>query len=269
MGNGIFKTLVAVILLAAAAFLCGSFAADGIKSAILPILLLVGSFSLLYLGKNCWWIIYVMISVVIDSPKSGILYFVFNALVLAPAIYWLVMAILGHVRITWHGVAIIDVLVMLLAGYMVVSWFRHPVYLNIMLDRFTAVDSVVVGGADYVICFFAVLAYIAVSIVPVSFEHFKKAIKLFVWASLFITFVYMMQKILMPENAAISQGEEEAGLANSRNFMFVGFSLTLMIFLLSKYTVWNILISPWKIVLAALASFGVLVSGFRSYMITI
>ena len=78
MGNGIFKTLVAVILLAAAAFLCGSLAADGIKSAILPILLLVGSFSLLYLGKNCWWIIYAMLPVVINGPKSGILFIIFN-----------------------------------------------------------------------------------------------------------------------------------------------------------------------------------------------
>lgn len=269
MGNGIFKTLVAVILLAAAAFLCGSLAADGIKSAILPILLLVGSFSLLYLGKNCWWVIYIMVAFTINSPRAGMASYVFSALCFIPAIYWLVMAILGHVRITWYGVVIIDVLVALLAGYMVVSWFRHPVYMSVMLNRVTAVDSILVGGADYVICFFALLAYIAVSIVPVSFEHFKKAIKFFAWASLFITFVYMMRNILMPANDAISQGEEEAGLANSRNFMFVGFALPLMIFLLSKYTVWNILISPWKIVLAALASFGLLVSGFRSYMITV
>ncbi len=265
MGNGIFKTLVAIIFLAAAAFLCGSLAADGITSAIMPILLVVGGFSLLYLGKNCWWVPYVMLPLIINSPQFGSIYLVYNALLLAPVIYWVVMAILGHVKITWHGVVCIDVLAAILVGYMALSWFRHPVYLNIMLNRFTALDSVSVGGSDYIVCFFAVLAYVAVSIIPVRFEQLKNALKLFTGISLLVGFVFMLKALLSPEDATVIEPQNGEG-EELRNFSFLKFSIPLMTILLCKYSVVSILCSPWKLALAAISGFGIFISGFRSYI---
>ena len=269
MGNGIFKTLVAIILLATVAFLCGSLAADGVKSAIVPILILAGSFFLLYMGKNCWWLVYLLLPLVTGTPTSGMRYIVVNCVLLAPVVYWFIMAILGRVRLTWYGVPSIDILVASLAGYMLVSWFRHPVYLNIMLNRLTADDSVLIGGADYVVCIFVVLTYIAISVIPVKFEQFVKALKFFTWMSLLVSFAYMVISLAFPGEAQMEPGMSEKTYDNSRVFEYLKFSSLMITLLLCKYSVWDILISPWKFLWAAIAGLGVMVAGFRSSMMYI
>lgn len=265
MGNGIFKTLVVAIFLAAAAFLCGSFAADGIKSAIVPILLVIGAFVLIYLGKNCWWLLYLMIPAVTAVRQEGSLYLLLNAVLLLPAVYWLVMTVFGRVKLTWHRVLPIDAVVAVFVAYFVLSWFRHPVYLNILLDRFTVSDNILVGGADYVVCFFATMGYVAISAIPVDFGKFTKVLKIFAWVSLLVGGGIMAQSILyksaLPMEAGIQEGE------GARDGKYLGLATPLLTLLLCKYSVWKILFSPWRLILSAIAGWGLCVSGFRSRLL--
>lgn len=269
MGGNLFKTIVAIILLAALAFVAGSLAADGAKQALMPIGILVGLFVLVYLGKNCWWLVY---AASILTPLLGISLFknfpVAYALSAVLLFYWFIMYVLGQVKITWYGLAPLDVITGVFVVYFMTTWIRHPVYLNVMVDDLLAEGDVMMGGRPYVWAVAGTLVYIFISIVPIKLQTLIKTLKILVWLVLPLALLGAVKIYLLGGGVDEAEGETMGeAIMGGRFGAFMGVSRSLYIFLVCKYSVMGFVVSPLKAGLLLSAVCGMALSGFRELML--
>ena len=265
MGGNLFKTIVAILVLALLAFLAGSLAADGAKQALMPVGLIVGLFVLLYLGKNCWWLVY---AASVLTPLLGISLFqnfpVAYALSAVLLVYWLVMAAVGQVKITWHRLWPLDIITGVFLLYFMITWIRHPVYLNVMVDDLLAEGDVQFGGKPYVWAVAATLLYIFISIVPVKLEELIKVLKVLTWFIIPLALLGAAKVILMGGSVTPDGEDMGSAISNSRFNAFMGVSNSVYILLVCKYSVSVFAMSPLKSTLLLMSALGLALSGFRS-----
>lgn len=269
MGGNLFKTIVAIILLAALAFVAGSLAADGAKQALMPIGILVGLFVLVYLGKNCWWLVY---AASILTPLLGISLFqnfpVAYALSTVLLFYWFIMYVLGQVKITWYGLAPLDVITGVFVVYFMTTWIRHPVYLNVLVDDLLAEGDVMMGGKPYVWAVAGTLVYIFISIVPIKLQTLIKTLKILVWLVLPLALLGAVKIYLLGGGVNEAEGETMGeAISGGRFGAFMGVSGTLYRYMLCKYSLIGIVLSPWKLFIVLISLAGMAISGFRSSLL--
>lgn len=266
MGTGSLKTIVVLILLSVLAFAAGSMASEGAKQALLPVSILMGVVTLLCLGKHCWVCAYAAPPILALFPlgvlsKLPLMYAV-AALLL---VYWIIMYTLGHVKIVWHKGLALDILVFVFSVYFLFTWVRYPVTLEVFRNPVTDSDDVLVGGAEYVWCIFALLFYVFVSIVPMTISRFGSLCKLVFWVCL----IFIVGTTLIGlDNSSVEQQVAETELSEQmtggryRGLMRLG--QTLCNFLACQYSLFSIICSPWKLGVFLFGLVGIALSGFRS-----
>lgn len=269
MGGNLFKTIVAIILLAALAFVAGSLAADGAKQALMPIGILVGLFVLVYLGKNCWWLVY---AASILTPLLGISLFknfpVAYALSAVLLFYWFIMYVLGQVKITWYGLAPLDVITGVFVVYFMTTWIRHPVYLNVLVDDLLAEGDVMMGGQPYVWAVAGTIVYIFISIVPIKLQTLIKTLKILVWLVLPLALLGAVKIYLLGGGVNEAEGETMGeAISGGRFGAFSYLSSSVYTFLVIKYSCMGFITSPLKAGLLIMALGGMAVAGFREMML--
>ena len=260
MTSGVVKSVVLFLLLAVFSLVAGSMVADSAKEAIIPALLVGGIGALLWLGKNCWWIIFIVPPIINAfgfMPNMPVGYAAAGIVM----VYWIMLSMLGHARLTWNGVKHLDIVTLVLFLFLLSTWVRNPVtieYFSSIYDEGYA-DF---GGRVYVWCLASIVFYISLSVIPLKLESIIKVLKVAFWLSFMVTFLLAIKTILTPspESVAVaSLGEENL---RSSPLMASGVSLAHLLF--SKYAILGILLSPWKLSLI-IASFAVVAkSGFRS-----
>lgn len=224
MGTGIIKNIIIGIILMVLAFVVGSMAADGARDSLLILGGIVGAFVLLYLGKNCWWLIYVL-PPVLSLIDLGI-FSSFPAAYMICAVvlvYWIVLRMMGYVRIVWHGVIWMDFLTLVLIAYYAHSYYLHPVELMIFSDA----DTEFVGGKEYIFCAAAAICYLSLSIVPCTMERLNKVLR---WA--FLGQVAMVILLFI-----VNRG----GMFRVGNLIYVAMAC--------KYPLMGLVVAPWKLLL--------------------
>ena len=261
MGGNLFKTIVGTLVLAALAFVTGSLVADGAKIAMAPIAIIVGLFTMLCLGKNCWVLICILppligmlqISVVANFPVA----YLIAAVVL---VYWLLMAIMGYVKVTWTSLPALDVITAIFVLYFALTWTWNPVYLNFFVDEFTTEGEVMLGGKAYVWCAFSAILYITMSIIPMERKSVIKLLKWLVWISIVMGALSSVIGLVKAGGYSTESAETE------RYSPFYNIASALYIALLSHWSLLGIVCSPWKFALLLVSAFGIAMSGFRSNM---
>lgn len=174
MGNNGVKGIVLVALLVIVSLIIGSQISDNRVVSVGIVAAMVGAFVLLYMGKNAWWLIFLAPPVAEVLPMMPHIMALSLALLIAPAIlgYWLLMWIMGYVRIKWNTLWFTDLLILLIFIYHCFSYYRHPVAVYML-----GLDSDNVGGKEYGLILLGILSYIAVSCLPITFEQTKKTLK--------------------------------------------------------------------------------------------
>ncbi len=257
MQGGAFKNIIIFLLLAVLAFVAGSLASDGAQVALLPVVLVLGSFFLLYLGKNCWWLIFMVppvfaladLSVLKNFPIS----FVICGIVL---VYWLLMYIMGYVKVTWNGFAPLDVLNFILLTYFLSTWIANPVTLQIFTS-ITDEGYADVGGKEYFWAIGCVVAYLALSLIPISLESLIKVLK---WTFI----VSCIMAVIMCAKGLVLGGGYSTELAETTRYSpFYGVGSVSFDYLFAKFPVMGIVLSPWKLVLVLGSCMAIAMSGFR------
>lgn len=270
MGSGVLKTIVVLILLVALAFVAGSMAADGLKQAMMPSLLALGVMVLLCLGRNCWILAFILPSLLTLMNFGGGNMPLAHLLSAALLGYWLVMSVMGYVKMTWNKLPVIDLAVFIFAVYFLSTWFAHPVKLNAFVNHITEEGYAQVGGAEYIWCITALMTYIFISILPLTFERLGVTLKWVVVFSLVGAALLTAKTMIRPqvndmgESVALSeaiQGSRFAGLE--------GFGKSICLLMFSKYPILGIVCSPWKCVLCLFGIAGIALSGFRSQILYI
>ncbi len=265
MGSGLVKTIVVLILLSALAFVVGSLSSEGLKSAMAPVGLLVLGVSLMCLGRHCWVLVFILpsavsaldIAILTELPAA---YIVSSFLL----VYWLVMYIMGHVKITWHKAVAIDIVTLIFSLYFAFTWVMHPVTVSAFVNQITDTGYAMIGGKEYIWLGFVALTYIFISIIPVDVERMGKILKVAFWISLFFLFITTAKGVLFggeEQPEAVVEGE------SSRYGYFIPLGFAIFTYIVCKYDIVRILCSPWKMILLAASTFGISMGGFRNHLL--
>lgn len=265
MGSGVLKTIVVLILLVALAFVAGSMAADGLKQALLPSMFAIGVMVMLCMGRNCWILAFIL------PPLLTLMNFGGGKMPLAHLVsvallgYWLVMCVMGYAKMTWNKLPVIDFAVFIFCVYFLSTWFAHPVKLNAFVNHITDEGYAQVGGAEYIWCITALMTYIYISILPLSFERLGVTLKWVVALSVVVSVLVAVKTMIRPQvdemGEAMALGE---AIQSSRFAGLDGTGKSICLLLFCKYPILGIVCSPWKLALCLLGLAGIAVSGFRS-----
>ena len=256
-----FRSLIIFLLLAIFAFVAGSFASENVAGALFPAVLVVGIFFLIYLGKNCWVLLFIAPVVLPVLPLPSLQGYPLPDVICAIVLcYMLVLHVTGYVHIKWNGLLAMDIVSLILCIYMVASWVRNPVTVR-AFTSITDYGDVQVGGKEYLFFIGAVFSYVAVSVVQVKMEALLKILKWAFWLSVLVSSYATLKGFL---GGAIVLGDE---VANSRFGAFVPIAKPLYCYLLSKYSLISIFLAPGKLIVFVAALGALLLGGFRTYMV--
>ena len=266
MGAGVVKAIVVLLFLAALGFVAGSLAADGAKQALIPMGLLVGAVGLLCLGKHCWVLVFALpplfslldISLLANFPVA---YLIAGVLL----VYWLLMYVMGYVKITWHSVPVLDAITLVLVLYFLSTWLRHPVMIQALVNPITDSGYAVVGGKEYIWCVAAVCCYIFMSIIPLDTKTLGRLLKIIFWVSLLLIFFTTIKNIVFKSPSSVTGVQVEA-VEVERDFTYHSMAKAVYGYLLCKYSILGIACSPWKMALFVASLFAIAMSGFRSLL---
>lgn len=258
MENGGVRNIVLIALVVVLSFVIGSLSADGWKDALLPVIMIAGAFIMLYLGKNSKYLIFYL-PPVISLAKIHTGWMDISCLISdAVFAYWIVMRLMGYVRLKWVGNLLIDSLVLVFFLYMCLSFYRNPVAVAAL-----GLDSDMMGGADYVMCLVGVMGYIAISIIPFSALELCKIIRNVVYLNLGVAVI----KVFTGASAYSNDGGMGEAMQTSRFTLFstLGEHVFGLIYGLNPLRkLWS---SPTKIFILLLCLAAVFLSGWRGTII--
>ncbi len=256
MGIGVIRSIIVGIILVVLSFVLGSQAADSTKAPLLILGALSGLFIFNYMGQRCWWLLFVLPPVLALLPLPMLtrmpLAYGVSGLVL---VYWGIMWIMGYVRMTWHRLGWLDVLVLVMMLYMAASFYRNPASV-----AFLGLDVDAVGGEVYIWAAGAAIYYLTLSCIPFTSADMFKALKLTFWACL-VTSLFALGLSLTRGGTIATMGED---MEEGRYNLFTGVAMYVSNCLFCAYPLCRILISPWRLGLLLLTYAGVALSGFRS-----
>lgn len=263
MGSSSVKSIVMMLLLVVMSFIIGVQAADNILNALGIIVVFMLLFAALYLGKRSWWFIF-LIPPVLSIPHPAferwpIAYIVATGVL----IYWIIMWGMGYVRFRWRSLWLLDLIVLLLFICMVASYIRFPVGVEFL--SVVGVELERVGGKDHTWCLFAMFYYLVISSIPFDTKQLGQILNWGMYIKLvaLLIFSFLVAAGVMNLADEAASGDDVMG---ARFMSFLYFGIALILFLVAKYSLSQILLSPrlWFIGFAGVLSIAL--SGFRTFL---
>ena len=251
-GSGL-KGIIAGIILVVLCFIIGAYAAESAVSSAAIIAAIVGVLVLILAGKRCWWLIFLLGPVVGVLPLPGPLRSIPGSMYMAFAVlaYWLLLWAMGHVKIKWRSFLLLDLLVFLLAAYVVAAYIRRPVSVH-----FLGLETDTMGGADYVYYAVAFVYYLALSCIPMEKGEFAKVLRWSVGVVLVCLFI--------KSSLAVARGGLFAGgVDDLRTEALYFFGKSGIAAICARFSFFAIVLNPVLVAFAAVCSGGVLLSGGR------
>lgn len=261
MGSDLTKKLIIVILMAVLAFVVGSNAADGkFQQAIMPATCVVGVFAFLFLGKRCWWLIFLVPALQSFLPIPSVFGLPLSQLVtLCVFVYWLLMATMGYVTIKWRSLIWLDVPIFIFFLYFAFTYYLHPVSIGMLGG--SEVEEV--GGKDYIYMLLALCTYCAISLIPCSLDQLCRVVKWTIWAAVGLTLLSTARGSANLGTSGIAEGA-----ANSRFSLFFGLGHIGMMCFCGWNSPLRILTSPSKLAISCILVFCIMLSGWRENMLS-
>lgn len=241
-----------------------NFAAFGIIAGI------IGVLSLTIAGRQIWMLVlpvasactHFHIHVLRGMPAEG-LFSVFLLLLVWPLQYCL-----GHVRFKWHSLPIFDIIIFIVLAYVAVSFYRFPAYIN-LLTLGIDLDVQYIGGNIYLCAILALCCYVFFSFLDVKRAELEKVLYWCFWCGMAAELLFIV-KGLATGNLSNGMGETDAGvdeLGTTRVEIFYSFGIYLITWLLAKYSVSSIAMSPWRLGLLGITLAAGGASGHRSFIV--
>ncbi len=229
MGTGLIKNIIISLILVVLAFVVGSMAAEGARDSLLVLGAIVGAFVLLYMGKNCWWLIFVLPPALSALPLGSLQSIpLAYSICVVVLVYWLVLRMMGYVKVVWHGVVWMDLIAVVFMLYFAYTYYEHPVELMIFSDA----DTEEVGGKEYIFFITAIICYVVLSIVPCTIERLNKVLKITLLVQVAVVLLFVVK----------SRG---AALGGVGNIVYMA--------LACKYSMMGLIMAPWKLLVLIFA----------------
>lgn len=260
MPNAIVKNVLACLILVILCVVIGAEAAESKEVSVGIIVALVGGSFMLWLGARSWVLIYLVPPVMSILPLPGrlasvpISYFV-GLVVLT---YWFVMWGMGYVRFKWRSLLSLDLMILLIAIYMAISFARHPVTIAVL-----GWDAETVGGKECVFCILATIFYITASCIPCTYVQVVQVLKWAVRLSIATSLITLVLNLSGYVGGAESLQD---AVTESRFTMFLQLGLYGIYILYGQYPMSKVLTSPMLFGGCVLSCVGILLSGWREKM---
>ncbi|MBP3498617.1 MAG: hypothetical protein J6J97_00865 [Akkermansia sp.] len=258
--SAIVKNVLTCFILLVLCIVVGAQAAEDRTISVGIIAALVGGGGMLWLGPRCWVLIFLFPPVISLLPMPGKLAvipvpFLIGLVVLG---YWIVMWGMGYVKFKWRGLLILDLTILLLAAYMALSYYRHPVSMAVL-----GYETEFVGGKEYVYCLLGCLFYIAISSIPCSYEQILPVMK---WAVRLSVVGCLVGIGLGLSGYLRGYGDFEEDFSGSRFGMFLQLGMYGIYVLYGMHPMSRVLLSPFRLIGCGLSCFAILLSGWREQM---
>lgn len=263
MEDGGVKNIVLIALVVVLSFVIGSLSADSLQNALIPIVVIVAVFTMLYLGRNSKYLIFYL------PPVAGLFivslgyFYRDNFIIIAVFLYWLLMRVMNYIRFEWVGHVLLDSLVVLHFLYLCLSFYRHPVAVGVL-----GIDSDLIRGSDYIVGFLSIVSYIALSLIPFSCKELCKVVRNVAFLNLAVACIRIVMQILGKGGGEDAMAELGETAQSGRFTLFSELGRGVFLLVYALYPIRVILKSPLKIAALLLGVVTVLFGGWRSRLIS-
>lgn len=271
MGNNAVKTIVLVMVLVVLSFLIGAQISGDFKDSLGAFAVigtvLVGFF-LLLLGKNSWYLAFLLPPVLVNLPlpyiDSTLAAFLVSAGLFA---YYVIQCnVMGYDRMRWHSFLVLDGLMLLIFVYMFASYYMYPVSINIL-----GLDMEYVGGSPYVYAMGACIYFIFFSFLNVKRGDVEKVVRWAFYLRLCMMLVMIAMRLKSGDIYWSGEGDETMEFSSSagerRITVFSSLGFCLLIFAYASRSVFSLLRSPVYLGMSGLAFFGISLTGARNQLV--
>ena len=253
------RNVIVAIVLVLFCILIGSYAAEDKDVSVFMVAGIVGFIFMVVLGRRSWALLYLLPPVVTFLPL-GILAklpagFLVAGFVL---VYWTLMWIMGYVRFKWRTLPALDVIVLAVFLYYLLTFYWHPVSINQL-----GIEAEYVGGKEYVWFVLAVVYYVTLSCIPCSYNALygvlQKTMYLVVGATLFVAVSGLF--------GMVSEGNLGEAAGNSRFSLFSELGVVVFLIAFSRKTFHEIMASPKYLAIMLFCCAAVVISGWREKLV--
>lgn len=273
MGSNSVKTIVLLMTLVVLSVIIGVQVTDNIKESVgafVTIGCVVVLFLLLWMGKNSWWLMFLLPPVINNLPipllDSSMAVYLTSVGVFT--YHYVQCKAMGYARLRWHPCIGADFLILLLFIYMAVSYYRFPVDVGVLdlgLEH--------IGGQAYVYALGAVLYYFFLSFLDASQQELERVVKWAFWVQLAAMAVSVIVRI---KTGQIYWGgkEEVTGslgdnMGEKRIVVFSAIGFYLISFCYAARPFASLMRSPLHVFTLIASVAGVSLTGARNQLIQI
>lgn len=266
MGGNAVKTIVLLMVLVVLSLLVGTQVSDGLKDSVgafAVIAVVVGGFLLLFLGRNAWWLIFLLppalslLQINVLSGSMGV-----YAMGLLVLFFNLIQGIfMRQQQLTWHKLVPFDVLFVIISIYTCVSYYRHPVYLEIMGD-----DVDTVGAKAYVIWLLSVLYFFCLSSLSVKSASLEKILRVGFWIAVVLEVVRVIIRYRTGNIYWSGDGEDgsdQVGFGERRISVLTNLAGLLLPYCYASLPLLALLRSPLRLAGILFSMYGISLAGAR------
>ena len=253
------RNVIVAIVLVLFCILIGSYAAEDKNVSVYMVVGIVGFIFMVVLGRRAWILLYMLPPVVTFLPL-GVLHrlpagFLVAGFVLA---YWALMWIMGYVQFKWRALPALDIIVLVVFLYYLLTFYWHPVSINEL-----GIEAEYVGGKEYVWCLLAAVYYVTLSSIPCSYDALygvlRKTMYLMVGSTVFVAVFGLFGMV-----SAGSLGKE---MGNTRFVLFSELGVLVFLIAFSKKPFHEIIASPKYLAIMLFCCVAVVISGWREKLV--
>lgn len=262
------KIATGVLLVAIVLLIVGTTASTDSLTSFIIAAGIIGLVATILLGRKIWWLLVLVplvsvplfyVSMVMQAGGASLIVLPFMG----------ALAVLGRIKLKWNKYWPLDLLLLALSAMYIQVFVRHETGIHIIGKS----DMEYVGGKEYVLFLFAVLSYLACSLVITNREELVRLAR-WCFVALLISLVIngvtgvmnVGQGTILEDGSSMS---EETFVMERRYGRFRKFSQIFSILLFCRYSWTELLTSFWRLPLFLVALTGLMLSGFRSDFVSI